>query len=401
MTTFDIVHHAIESLAAHRVRSALCAIGIAAGVATVVTALAIANGAKAQAMAEIGALGIDNVLVRAESPDTTRGRVAPLLSLDDADLLQSRLPLAVVAARRSSADVIVYGSRSVPGAVLGVTPEWRRTAGLSVDEGRWISADDRRRRVAVLGAMVAARLFDHAVPIGEQVMTAGEWRTVVGVLPPSDARHGQAIEHGVSADAAVFVPFESLDVTLGSGDAGDAVSEIAIRLSAGSDLHAAAARVGQILASRHEGERAFEIVVPVELLNAKLRAQRNFHVLLLAIGTLALLISGTGITNIMAASVMERAPEIGIRRAVGAKRRTIVWQFGAEAVALSMAGAAAGIATGTGASWLVARLAHWPVDISASSLAASMALAIGVGVAAAAYPATLAARLSPIDALRE
>ena len=159
--------------------------------------------------------------------------------------------------------------------------------------------------------------------------------------------------------------------------------------------------IGAIAARRHRvAPPAYEIVVPRELLKARLRAQRTFNAVLIAIGALALLISGIGIMNIMLASVAERTQEIGVRRAFGARRSEVIIQFGIEAALLCMVGGAAGVPLGAVLSGIVALTAGWPVSLSLGAIGLALALATGVGLTFGLYPAMVAANVHPIDALR-
>ncbi len=405
MTGRDLVREALDSLAAHRLRATLSAVGVVTGVATVVAALAIADGARQQAVAEIGRLGIRNVIARATTDTESPGRTAPVLTTDDAAAIARRFPGADVSAlRRLDADVRL-GDFRVPATIAGVTPSWRATADLRVATGRWLAASDLRLRTAVVGGHLARALFGGDDPIGQLVQAAGEWRTVVGVLEAGD----EAIASGgststlqsIDPDRTLFVPMPSLDVSLGSGDTGTAVNEIVLRVAAGGDVVRAGAAASAALAARHDGAAdRFRIVVPRQLLNARLRSERHFHVLLLAIGAIALVISGVGIMNIMMASVAERAVEIGVRRAFGAPRRAILWQFAAEAGVLSAAAGVAGLPLGIVAATVTAWVAGWPVAISPVSLVVALGLALVVGLGAGLYPARLATDLSPTDALR-
>jgi putative ABC transport system permease protein len=222
------------------------------------------------------------------------------------------------------------------------------------------------------------------------------------VVAPAGARGpARAAPDGHDADRTIFLPLQSLDLPLGAGDRGDAVERIVARVPARGDVVRTAASVTALLQARDGiGRGAFETIVPRELLRARLRAERTSRMTMFAFGALALVISGAGIANIMVASVTERSGEIGIRRALGARRSSIVAQFAAEALLLGLGGAPAGIVMGAAGAWIVAALAGWPVAVSTASLAIATALAAIVGLVAGLYPARLAASLTPIEALR-
>jgi putative ABC transport system permease protein len=402
MTVRDLIREAVGSLASHRLRAMLAALGSVAGVGTVVAALAIASGAQRQAAADIGALGIDNIVIRAIAPDDTRKEhPAPVLRVDDGPALSREFPGSTIAELRTLHDTASVADAHIPVTVAGVAREWRRTMGFSVAAGRWFGERDANARVAVAGAGLARTLFHGSDAIGRTVLAAGEWRTIVGVLASGGARSGAGAIHTLDSDGALFVPLATLDLSLGAGDSGDAVDEIVVRLPTGDDVVRGAAAVEAILRARHAGEPgAFEIVVPRELLRVRLRSQRMAQMLLMAIGGLALFIGGIGILNIMVASVTERTAEIGVRRAVGAPRWSVLVQFAAEAALLGGAGGLAGVPIGALGAVSVAWIAGWPIALSGAAVMGALGMAFVVGLGAGIYPAHLAASVSPIDALR-
>lgn len=389
MNPADLCREAIASLQAHRLRSVLSLVGVAGGVATIVSALAFARGAERRAVEEFAALGIDNVVVRAAAERSA----APILTLDHAGTLARQFPGAIVSAVRTVGDDAVAGSRRVTASIAGVTASWRVTGGLAIARGRWFTAGDPAARTAVLSTAIAVELFGEDDPIGERVLAAGEWRTVIGLIahPGLAAATGSAVRT-FDLDRAIFVPAAAMDLSLGPGDAGTAVNEIVVRTTAAATPERIRAWVTSTLG---DDARLVEIIVPRELVQSRLRAARRFHALLVAIGVLALAISGAGIMNIMVASVSERASEIGLRRALGARRSAITRQIAIEAGVVGSLGGMIGIVVGLAAAVTTARVADWPVAVAGDSLLIAFALALGVGLAASIYPARLAAAMSP------
>ena len=403
MTARDLLREAWDSLMSRRLRTLLSVLGMAAGVGTIVAALAIMNGATRQAVNEIGALGIDNLIVRAVSDHEAQGTPrAPRITTDDADSLRRRFPRASISALRSVHDLVGVSAQDISVVVAGVTATWRTTANLSLTDGRWFGDTEHEARTAVINGVLARVLFGSRPAIGQQVLAAGEWRTVVGILADTGSHDTHTVIQALDPDRTVFVPLETLDITLGVGDEGDAVEQIVVQLPPGTDVTLTAETVRAALTARHPDEsHTFEVLVPQELLRARLRAERSLHWLLLSIGGLALIISGIGIMNIMVASVIERAAEIGVRRAFGARRSAVIRQFATEAALIGAAGGLVGLFLGLTSVVAVAALGGWPVAISLGSVIGSIGLAIGVGLAASAYPAHLASTLSPVEALRE
>ena len=400
MSLRDLAAEAVASLKGHRLRTALSAIGIVFGIATVVTALAIGEGARRSALAEIGVLGLDNVFVRSSAGTAA---AAPALSLGEARVIAASVDGVVAAAgSRTVQTEMTAASRHAPAALVGVSPAWRVVFDLDLADGRWlVDGDDRAgRRVAVIGAELARALFGAADPIGERVSAGGAWYAIVGRLRDRSAAAGRSAIPRVDTGRALIVPLSAMDVSLGAGDTVDRVQEIAIRLTGAAAVERAAGLLPRLLARRRLDAGRYELIVPRELLRARLRAQRTFDTVLLAIGALALAISGIGIMNIMLASVAERTQEIGVRRAFGARRAEILAQFALESAVLCTAGGLAGVPLGAALSGIVALAAGWPVSVSIPSVVLAVALACVVGVAFGVYPARVAASIQPIDALR-
>jgi len=406
MTSQEFFREALGALAAHRLRTVLSSIGIVFGIATVVTAFAIAEGARREAIDELSALGVENVFVRAvaQAPpaDARRRPAAPALSIADMRAIQAATPGAVATAAVRVASVeITSDSNRAHAPLAGVTAGWRGIADVSVAQGRWLSERDaeERRRVAVVGDALARELFGEGDALGRRVRAGGAWHTVVGVLHAPAASPKRASLQRVEPGSALFVPLSVMDVSLGTGDDLNRVTEIAIRLDDVRRVAGASRSIDAIL-RRRQAPATWELVVPRALLEARLRAQRTFNVVLLAVGGLALAISGIGIMNIMLASVAERTHEIGVRRAFGARRREIVRQFALEAAILCTAGGVAGVPLGIVGAALVAALGGWPVTVTFASVALALVLAAGVGMVFGIYPARTAAALDPAAALR-
>lgn len=399
----ELLAQACSALAANRLRSLLSMLGVTCGIATIITALAIGAGARRAALDEISSLGIDNVLVRRSAAHADRERPASL-SLTDAAAIDAALQdaRAVAGARIAEADIDVDG-RHATAPLLGVTTTWRDTAAVSVSVGRWIApADSRRRhRVAVIGAALARELFANSNPLGVLVRINGSWFTVIGVLAEPSAATRRAAEQRIDLDRAVVVPLAGIAP---SGEAiarpPDAIDEVAIR-TAGPDAVEASAHVARaVMQRRHPDGNGYEVVVPRELLAARLRAQRGFDAMLIGVGLMALIISGVGIMNIMLTSVAERVGEIGVRRAFGARRAEIVVQFAFEAAVLSAAGGLVGVPLGVAAAVVVSFLAGWPVTVTVSAVALAIVMATTTGLVFGTYPARTAARIEPAAALR-
>jgi putative ABC transport system permease protein len=381
MRIADVAVHALGSLLADRRQSALASIGIVCGVAAVVTSLAIGEGARREALAEVEALGVDNVVVDSPSVRLTRA--------DAATIERTFANARVVAPVRSGSVRIESAAATLTTMATGVTETWARAMVVRVARGRLLTGDDvaAHRRVALVGADLAKRLMPGRDAVGASIRLASDWYLVVGVLAPP------------SPQDAILVPLDALDTRLSPTDGPDHLSRIVVTVRDQREAGAVAAGIERVLRRTLPAD-AVRVFVPRELVAARLRARRALDALLLAVGTLVLVTSGLGIMNVMLAGVARRVSEIGIRRAVGARRRDVVAQFAGETLALCSAGAVAGLPVGVLAATIVGHLAGWTTIVSTAVLAAGLGIALGAGVVFSIYPALVASRWTPCEALR-
>jgi putative ABC transport system permease protein len=397
MSSRVLLRLGVRSLLLHRLRSTLSILGVVFGVAAVVAVSSVGEGARREAVAQIGALGVDSVSLR-----TRAGASAPGLRLRDADSLRSVVPgvLAVAPLRQATLSAEVPGRPPETTLVLGTTPAYREAARLRLLRGRFVADLDvvDAKRVAVLGAGLAGRLFPFGPATGERLLVGGDWFQVVGVL---EGRGGPKDRPGairtVDVDRAIFVPLPAVD--RGAPASADGIDEIVLRLADAARV-VPAAELARAVIQRSSGATGFEVVVPREILRQKARTQRIFNVVTGAIAAISLLVGGIGIMNIMLASVAERTREVGIRRAVGASRQDIGAQFLTESSLLTAVGGAAGALLGVAGSVAIQRLAGWPTALSVTMFLLALATALVVGVGFGFYPAWRAAHLEPLEALR-
>ena len=357
---------ALRGLLLHKLRSSLSILGVVFGVGAVVAMSSVGEGARREALEQVGALGIDTITVR---PRTEGG--AGGLRVRDADAVASVVPGVAAVAPLRAARLAVGGARE-PVEVVGTTPAYQAASRLPVAAGRFLAPLDvaDRKRIAVLGSSVAQSLFPLSDPRGQSVLLGEDWFQVVGVLEGRATSRKAGPIRTRDVNRAIFVPQHQLV---------DAVGTLLRRTSGGTPL---------------------ELVVPREILRQRERTQRIFNVVTGAIAAISLLVGGIGIMNIMLASVAERTREVGIRRALGATRRDISAQFLAESSLLTTAGGLLGAVLGVMGSFLIQRLAGWPTALSPVSLLMALLMALLVGVGFGLYPAWHAARLEPMDALR-
>ncbi len=409
MRSSDALVAALENLREHKLRSALTMLGMMFGVGAVIAMLSIGAGAEERALGLIDRMGVRNVIVRAkalEEDDAKEIRKKSIgVSLRDADAIVEAVPDAELAVPRVQLEPykIFSATGKSEAAVFGVAREHAMLVGLRLAEGRLLDAEDERShaQTCVLGAASRRELFGAGVALGQHVKVDDVWLEVVGVLAAEGAAEHRIEGVAVaSRDLEIHVPLSTALRKFERKPLESPLADITVRIAEGSAPTEVAAVVAGLLDRLHGGADDYEIVVPQALLDQSRETQRLFDVVMGCIAGISLLVGGIGIMNIMLASVLEQTRAIGIRRAVGARRRDIRTQFLLTAFALSLAGGAAGIGMGLAIADIVAAWADWPTVVTATSIALSTGVSLAVGLVSGLYPAIRAARLEPIEALR-
>jgi putative ABC transport system permease protein len=390
----------VRSLKLHKLRSSLSILGVVFGVAAVVAMSSVGEGARRETLLQIAALGIDTVTVRPR-PAPPGQPAAPALPGAAVLSLQRVVPgVRAVAPLRVVELTVDAGGRSAAAIALGTTAAYRDAARLQLESGRFLASVDvsDHKRVAVLGSAVAHALFPLGSPLGESVRMGGDFYQVIGVLEGRTSPRGRgAAIRARDLNRAVLVPLPALD--RGRDPQADGVDEIVFRLG-DPEAVVPAAGVAHALLQRLSGGLALEVVVPREILRQRERTQRIFNVVTGAVAAISLIVGGIGIMNIMLASVAERTREVGIRRALGARKRDVAAQFLVESSLLTAVGGVLGSALGLAGSEIIQRFAGWPTAVHPLMLLLALLVAVGVGVGFGFYPAWHAAGLEPMDALR-
>ena len=399
---------AVKSLRTNRMRSFLTTLGITIGVASLITMLAVGAGAQTQVAEQIRSIGANVLLVVPEAAQNggvkKESGSGHTLTESDAVAIAQLPQIQVAAPSIRGSSQIVRGGNNWNTTVNGTTLAYFVARDWNVDRGRHFSRDEEQGagKVAVIGATVAKQLFGSDDPIGQQIRILSVPFTVIGIL----AEKGSS-GVGNDQDDVVFVPISTARVRL-MGSANqvnpDSVAYILVKVLAGRSMDNAMSAIEALLKQRHriEGDREkdFEISSPAATMATQNPAATTNAWLLAAIASVSLVVGGISIMNIMLVSVTERTREIGLRLAVGARRRDIRTQFIAEAVGLCLVGGIIGVGIGSAAAWAVAELAGWPIYLGSQAMLAAVGFAAAVGIFFGYFPARKAAKLEPAVALR-
>ena len=414
MKLIDSLVIAIKSLFTNKLRSSLTMLGIIIGVGAVIALMSVGRGAQATITTTFEQLGTNVLYVMPRSPEVggmaglSPAFTTPSLTLDDAKALENVRSVVGIAPVNENLVEVTAGGESKVAMIHGATPAYQDVYAYALALGQFIS--DRsvasRDMVVVLGDETAEDLFGLDDPIGQRVKIKGYRFTIIGVL---EAKGGAMM--GVSLDNVVVVPITTFQARLftqrtPSGE--DAVQSINVKVANAEAIDEVDEEIEAILRKRHriaeDEKNDFAIVSQEQILGIVQQVTGVFTIFLGAIASISLLVGGIGIMNIMLVSVTERTREIGIRKAVGAKRRDILIQFMLEAAMLSLVGGGIGIIGGWALSYLVSQIDIGGMTIHSVVSPDIVILAISVsafiGLVSGIYPALRAARLNPIDALR-
>jgi len=384
--------------------------GIVFGVGAVISMMSIGEGAKQEAIEQVKLLGTNNIRVKqleltGDRKDEAAQSFSRGLTYDDAMLLRRRLSPGMLVAPVKFVDSDVRkGARQGVAKVVGTTPQYAEITSFDVSDGRFLTDLDLRdyKRVAVIGSEVADELFGFQDPVGQSVRIGQNDFSVVGVMEAKAIREGEGATvikvRNINKD--VYIPVTSAIRRFSWADDPFRVAEIAVRVPESDDLYPTSAAITDLLLQAHNDAVDFEVMVPEELLAQARRTQRLFTIVMGSIAGIALLVGGIGIMNIMLANVSERTREIGIRRAIGATRRDILFQFLIETVMICLIGGALGIGFGFGLAAVITAYAKWKTAFSMSSVIIAVGTSVTIGLIFGLFPARRAADLDPVQALR-
>ncbi len=417
----------VKSLWMHRLRSTLTMLGIIFGVSSVVAMLAIGEGASRDAQEKISQLGSRNIIVKTIPPPEDKSSVGQQqtlkeygLTYDDAERFRGAIPnVRVLVPNRRVSEQALYRNSRISIEVIGTVPWYPEISSLRVIYGRFITSIDThyKQAVCVIDESVRKELFAFDDPLSQSVKVGGDYYRVVGIatalknasIEEFDRQEKSGNNGGGANVGKIYIPlttartrFGEMSIQVGTSGARlerVELQEIIIQTRT-IDQVLSTRRSVQTVLSRFHKKNDYEIVVPLELMKRAKDVQRIFTIVLGSIAAISLLVGGIGIMNIMMATVSERTREIGIRRALGARKRDIILQFLSETLILTLCGGILGMAVGSLIPALVTYFGQMRTVITPGSLVMAFGISAAVGIAFGIYPAYRAANMDPIESLR-
>jgi len=408
----------VKDLMLHKGRSVLTSLGVVFGVGSVIAMLSVGEGASEQAMNQIRKLGSKNILISSVKPIDSESNVSStrrnvmdiygLLYLDEQRIRESIPHVVRTAPARITRKPARLGEKNINLRIVGTTSDWFDLVKRPLLAGRYFTERDSITdgAVCVLTEHGARELLANESTIGEAIILGGESFRVVGIIRSDD--DVEAIQTP-DLRTDVYVPMRIYTGAFGESSykrtAGSHLLEkvelhkIIVEVDRMENVEKAATAIRAMLNRSHDKDD-YEMSVPLALLRQAEASKKTFNIVLGSIAGISLLVGGIGIMNIMLASVTERTREIGIRRAIGAKRRQIVMQFLVETVVLSGLGGIIGILLGVSIPWMITRLTGMPTIVPLYSVLLSLGISMTIGIVFGLYPAIRAAQLDPIEALR-
>ncbi len=400
---------AIDELARRKLRTGLTLLGLIFGVGAIVAMQAVGEGGRREAERLVQGLGLDNLIVQSVAQDEQALKEARKrslgLSLADAQAARAVVPDADASAAEKQIKTWGVFSDAASGnaSASGVTPAYFALSSLRAAQGRVLTAADEEgmAAVAVLGHQAAHDLFPHGDALGKPIKVDHVWLTVVGVLADRDLGGSQfeGVQLGLDANR-VFLPLSTALARFRFEPLEPQIDRFILRLSGPQHMAADAKVLSALLDQRHAGVADYSLVVPQQLFVQHQKTQNIFRIVMAAIAFVSVLVGGIGIMNIMLANVLERRREIGLMRALGARRKDVIAQFMRESAVICIAGALLGLAFGVALALAIAGFAGWKVAWAPLPILLPAVVCAAIGLAFGIYPARQAAALDPIAALR-
>ena len=394
----------------HKFRSFLTMLGIIFGVASVIAMLSVGEGAKKEAIAKYKELGVNNIIIRDknftdEELEEVRAKFSQGLSMSDAKAIQEIVPLVDDVSPQSEKNVDVqYEDKSSKATIIGITPSFVNILNYSAETGIFINEDhySRHLKVCVLGAAIASEIFPFENPVGKNIKIDDHWLEVVGVMNNKSLfteTIGELASRDLNKD--IYLPLTTFNKRfIRENELESEIKQITVKVSDSNKLVEIAGIIRHLLNRHHFKNEDYSIIIPFELLKQEKKERRIYNVLLGSIAAISLLVGGIGIMNIMLATVLERTREIGIRRAIGAKKKDILGQFLTEAVVISITGGIIGVVLGLTLSVSISFITNVNTSITFISVVIAFLFSVVVGINFGYLPAKKAAALEPIESIR-
>lgn len=405
MTTADLLHETFSALTANKVRTALTMLGIVIGISSVIVMVSIGQGAQASIQSSIQSIGSNLIIV---SPGATRGfgygvssgrGASHTLTTQDVSAIQSQVAnVSAVSPEIAGRYQVTAKGTNTNTTVTGVEPAYTSVHNVTVADGTFITDQDvaGRNKVAVIGPTTASDLFGTNEPVGQFLVISGLQFRVVGVTQ-SKGSGGFG-----NQDDQIYIPLTDSQLFL-IGDS-TYVTSLALSANDSSSMTQVQNDITSLLLARHKISNSanadFNVLNQASIVSAASSVTGTFTILLGAVAGISLVVGGIGIMNMMLTTVTERTREIGLRKAIGAKRHDINTQFLTEAVTLTLIGGGIGVALGWLAAYVVTSLGVLQTSISLSSILLAFGVSAAIGIVFGYYPARRASRLNPIEALR-
>ncbi len=406
----EILNLCFLSFKTHKIRSFLSALGVFFGVGAVIGMLSIGEGARKEVLNLIKMMGEKHIILKVSKSFQENGENKDKsfygLGFSDLRILKEGLPdIKAISPYKKIENIEVYTElgEKTKGNLYAVQKDYKEILNLQIKSGRFFVEEDEKEcfNVCVIGKSISLKLFGSQKPEGQKIKILNNWYTVVGTLSDMKGKKGKL--EGLETeeiDKSIYVPLRTFLLKEGVKENTSTFDEIAITLNDLKGLKTKKIYIEKLFKRLHQKAEDVEVVVPLLILKQKQETQRIFNIVMACIAGISLLVGGIGIMNIMLASVLERIREIGIRRAVGARKKDIMLQFLLEASFISGIGGLAGIILGFIIAYSVSFFAKWTTTVPLWSIFLSFGISIAVGIIFGYWPSKKGAEANPIEALR-